>query len=43
MTRNEAWNLANNWVRVWSAHDLDLIMTHYDDSIESTSPAAAHC
>lgn len=41
MTRDEAWNLANNWAAAWNAHDLDLIMTHYDDAIELTSPAAA--
>ncbi len=41
MTREEAWNLANDWVAAWNAHDLDLIMTHYDDAIELTSPVAA--
>lgn len=41
MTREEAWNLANDWAAAWNAHDLDLIMTHYDDAIELTSPAAA--
>ena len=41
MTRDEAWNLANHWVAAWNAHDLDLIMTHYDDPIELTSPVAA--
>ena len=41
MTRDEAWNLANHWVAAWNAHDLDLIMTHYDDAIELTSPVAA--
>jgi predicted ester cyclase len=41
VTRDEAWHLANNWVAAWNAHDLDLIMTHYDDAIELTSPAAA--
>jgi len=30
MTRDEAWNLANQWVSLWNAHDLDSIMTHYD-------------
>ena len=40
MTRDEAWNLANHWVEAWNAHDLDSIMTHYDDAIELTSPAA---
>lgn len=41
MTKEEAWNLANLWVAAWNAHDLDLIMTHYDDTVELTSPVAA--
>ena len=41
MTKDEAWTLANHWVATWNAHDLDLIMTHYDDAIELTSPVAA--
>ena len=41
MTKEEARKLANDWVAAWNAHDLDLIMTHYEDSIELTSPAAA--
>ena len=41
MTKEEAWNLARHWVSAWNAHDLDLIMTHYDDAIELTSPVAA--
>jgi predicted ester cyclase len=40
MTRDEAWNLANHWVAAWNAHDLDLIMSHYEDVIELTSPVA---
>jgi hypothetical protein len=41
VTREEAWNLANHWVAAWNAHDLDSIMTHYEDAIELTSPVAA--
>ena len=41
MTRDEAWSLANHWVAAWNAHDLDLIMKHYDDAIELISPVAA--
>ena len=41
MTRDEAWSLANHWVGAWNAHDLDVIMTHYDDAIELISPVAA--
>jgi ketosteroid isomerase-like protein len=41
MTKDEAWKLANHWVAAWNAHDLDLIMTHYEDVVELTSPVAA--
>jgi predicted ester cyclase len=41
VTRDEAWSLANHWVAAWNAHDLDLIMTHYEDAIELVSPVAA--
>ena len=41
MTRDEAWTLANHWVAAWNAHDLDQIMSHYDDNVELTSPVAA--
>jgi predicted ester cyclase len=42
VTKDEAWSLANHWIAAWNAHDLDLIMTHYEDTIELTSPVAAH-
>lgn len=41
MTRDEAWNLANHWIAAWNNHDLDAIMTHYEDQVELTSPVAA--
>jgi predicted ester cyclase len=41
VTKEDAWNLANHWVTAWNAHDLDLIMTHYEEGIELTSPVAA--
>jgi hypothetical protein len=41
VTKDEAWRLANHWVAAWNAHDLDLVMTHYEDAMELTSPAAA--
>ena len=40
MTKDEAWNLANHWVAAWNSHNLDSIITHYDDAIELTSPVA---
>jgi predicted ester cyclase len=41
MTKNEASKLASHWIAAWNAHDLDAILTHYDDAIELTSPVAA--
>jgi predicted ester cyclase len=41
VTKEEARELANNWVAAWNAHDLDLIMSHYEEAIELTSPVAA--
>ena len=41
VTKDEARNLANDWIAAWNAHDLDLIMMHYEDAIELTSPVAA--
>lgn len=41
MTREEAWELAHHWVAAWNAHNLELILTHYDDTVELTSPVAA--
>ena len=41
MTRDDAWSLANHWVAAWNAHDLDLIMTHYEEAVELVSPVAA--
>jgi predicted ester cyclase len=41
MTEDEAWKLAEHWVAAWNAHDLNAIMSHYEDAIELTSPVAA--
>ncbi len=41
MTRDEAWKLAEHWIAAWNAHDLELIMRHYEDAVELTSPVAA--
>ena len=41
MTREDAWKLAEDWIAAWNAHDLDSILTHYEDAIELTSPVAA--
>ena len=41
MTRESAWELAKHWVTAWNAHDLDQIMSHYEEAVELTSPVAA--
>jgi len=41
VTKEEAWKLANEWIAAWNAHDLDAILTHYDEAVELTSPVAA--
>ena len=41
MTRDEAWKLAKEWVAAWNAHDLEAILTHYEEAVELTSPVAA--
>jgi predicted ester cyclase len=41
VTKEAAWEFANHWIAAWNAHDLDLILSHYDDAIELTSPVAA--
>jgi ketosteroid isomerase-like protein len=34
VTIEDAWKLAEHWIAAWNAHDLDQIMTHYEDAIE---------
>ncbi|MGC1416918.1 MAG: nuclear transport factor 2 family protein [Candidatus Acidiferrum sp.] len=41
MTKDEARKLANEWIAAWNAHDLELILAHYEDDVELTSPVAA--
>src|SRR5262249_28598983 len=41
VNKESAWNLARHWTAAWNSHELDQIMSHYDDGIELTSPVAA--
>src|ERR1700760_4655919 len=41
LTKEEAWKLAEEWVSAWNAHDLERILTHYDDAVELVSPVAS--
>ena len=36
--RKKAWDFANEWLEAWNRHDVNLIVKHYDDSIEFCSP-----
>jgi hypothetical protein len=38
MDTNFAKLFANEWIAAWNAHDLDRILSHYDDHFEMTSP-----
>jgi predicted ester cyclase len=41
MTREELRTFAKDWIAAWNAHDLESILSHYEDAIELTSPVAA--
>jgi hypothetical protein len=41
VTNEAARKLAEHWIAAWNAHDLESIMTHYQDAVELTSPVAA--
>lgn len=41
MTKDEAWQFAQDWVAAWNTHDLDAIVSHYAEGVALTSPAAA--
>src|SRR5579862_23606 len=35
-----AQEFARNWVEAWNSHDIDRILTHYDDNVVLVSPVA---
>ena len=41
LNKDDAMKLAKEWVAAWNAHDLERILTHYEESVELTSPVAA--
>lgn len=41
MTREELRLLAEHWLAAWNGHDLEAIMSHYDEDVELISPVAA--
>jgi predicted ester cyclase len=41
LTKEQAYQFAQEWVTAWNTHDLDQIMSHYDEEVELISPVAA--
>jgi len=41
ISQDDARTFAREWIAAWNAHDLELILSHYDDAVELTSPVAA--
>lgn len=41
LTKEIANSLAEDWVAAWNAHDLDKIVSHYDEQVILVSPIAA--
>jgi ketosteroid isomerase-like protein len=41
LTADEARRFASEWIEAWNAHDLERILSHYDEAVELTSPTAA--
>ena len=41
LTKKDANEFANHWVKAWNSHDLDEIMLHYSTDIVLVSPVAA--
>ena len=41
LTKQDANEFANHWVKAWNSHDLDEIMLHYSTDIVLVSPVAA--
>ena len=39
MNKQQAGRFAQEWIAAWNAHDLDKILSHYEDDFEMSSPA----
>ena len=38
INKEQALQFATEWIDAWNNHDLDLILSHYDDDVEMTTP-----
>ncbi len=34
ITKEQAYKFAEDWIGSWNSHDLDSVMSHYDDEVE---------
>lgn len=41
LTKEQAHQLAEQWVQAWNSHNLDNIMPHYEEDVVLVSPVAA--
>jgi hypothetical protein len=41
LKEDQVRELADHWVKAWNSHDLDRIMSHYEDDVVLISPVAA--
>lgn len=41
LTKEQVETLADHWVAAWNAHDLDGIMSHYEEDVVLISPVVA--
>jgi ketosteroid isomerase-like protein len=41
LTKEQAHEFAEHWVQSWNSHDLDEIMSHYEEDVVLVSPVAA--
>lgn len=41
MTLPDPKTFAESWLAAWNAHDLDVVLSHFDDDVVFTSPVAA--
>lgn len=41
LTQSQAQEFAQDWVAAWNSHDLDRILSHYEEDVVLISPIAA--
>lgn len=39
MNKEQAHKFAEEWIHAWNSHDLNQILSHYDEEFEMSSPA----